>query len=79
MTIGLTLIASIIVGWYILRGAIEGRMRIILLCLAAGSLAFIGSWAVRAWTLTQSGVDIFAKVAGAVERTGIITGGTPWW
>ena len=73
MTIPLSVAAFCIVAWYLFRGEIGGRGRIVLFALAAASLGWLGSWAARAWDPLGTGADVVGRVADAAERTGVIT------
>lgn len=78
MTLGLGTVAFLIVAWYIARGGIEGRGRLVLFALACGALGFLGTWAARAWQLLGTGVEVAGQVAGAAEATGFMAGVLPW-
>jgi|tagenome__1003787_1003787.scaffolds.fasta_scaffold15837649_2 hypothetical protein len=82
ITISGTMMALLIVGWYIgFRGEIQGRLRLVLFAFAAASLPWIGSLAQRFWQLIDTGIAAAQHARGVSTGLGMLLlslGGPPW-
>jgi hypothetical protein len=62
ITISLGVYASLVVLWYVLKGDIDARWKVILFGLAAASLSFMTSAAARAWQVADTAITSLMHV-----------------